>query len=180
MSLIIHYKKSWKQDFEQINEVLLEAMRSNNVIVEHVGSTSVPNLAAKPIIDIDVIYKKPADFNSILKALETTGYYHVGDQGIIGREVFKRNGSIIHPVLDSISHHLYVCLEGNEELKKHLKFRDQLRTNDDVRREYEILKLDIAKKANQDKKEYARLKEVMARDFIEGVLAQNEASTKAK
>lgn len=170
--LIIPYQESWKRDFEQIKEVLLASLNTLSIKIEHIGSTSVPGLAAKPIIDMDLVYEHLSDFSTILKSMEMLGYYHAGDQGIDGREVLKRNITSNHRVLDSISHHLYVCQKTNEELRRHLAFRDHLRANAETRLAYEKLKKDIAQEAGQNKKQYARLKEHTAKDFIEGVLKE--------
>lgn len=150
---------------------MFRALDPFDVQVEHVGSTAVKGLAAKPIIDIDIIYDKKSSFEEIGKHLELLGYTHVGDQGIKGREVFKRQKSFQnHEVLDSIQHHLYVCHFDNVELRKHLAFRDHLRANEDARNKYEYLKFVIAQKANHDRKTYAKLKEELASDFIWAIL----------
>ncbi|MCB0641634.1 MAG: GrpB family protein [Phaeodactylibacter sp.] len=169
--LIQTYQSGWVADFEQLKSALHKAVGAVATGIEHVGSTAVPQLAAKPIIDIDMTYEAPETFGRIKARLEKTGYRHGGDQGIPGREVFKRN--LLKepvPILDTISHHLYVCQLGSGELERHLAFRDFLRNHEKERQEYERLKYEIAAQANQDRKAYARLKEVLARDFIEAIL----------
>jgi GrpB-like predicted nucleotidyltransferase (UPF0157 family) len=170
--MLIHpYSSLWPVQFEKIKQELAEALNGLDIKIEHVGSTAVPNLAAKPIIDIDIIYRKP-DFETIKEKLHTIGYEHRGDQGIEDREVFKCMGSTEHPVLDSITHHLYACTTESEELQRHLHLRDHLRKNPAARLEYEKLKYRIAEEAGQDRKKYAALKEIMARDFILSILQQ--------
>jgi GrpB-like predicted nucleotidyltransferase (UPF0157 family) len=90
-------------------------------------------LESKPIIDIDIVYKNQSHFGKIKFELTRMGYYHNGNQGIEQREVFKRNGKGTNRILDSITHHLYVCLNDSEELKRHILFRDYLRKNDSAR-----------------------------------------------
>ncbi len=170
--LIIEYQASWEEDFINIKEVLTTSISSPDLVIEHVGSTAVKGLAAKPIIDIDLVYTKIEHLNLIIEELATIGYVHIGDQGIEGREVFKRNGGSKHEVLDSIRHHLYACHCDSSELHRHLAFRDYLRTNEAARKEYENLKRDIANQANQDKKSYALLKEDQAKSFIENCLKE--------
>ena len=170
--LIQKYNKEWPSFFEKIRSVLDEAIGTDSINIEHVGSTSVPGLAAKPIIDIDIIFEYTDDFAAIRDALEQAGYYHNGDQGIDGREVFKRKEErSMHPVLDTIDHHLYVCHSSSTEVTRHLAFRDHLRQHDDDRKAYEVLKMKIASEANQDRKVYAALKEIMATRFIEGFIS---------
>lgn len=170
MSLIQPYQAHWTTDFENIKAVLLQCLNEQNIIVEHVGSTAVPGLAAKPIIDVDIVYRIETQFASISFSLESAGYYHNGDQGIPGREVFKRKAGVHHPVLDQIAHHLYVCRGNNEELQRHLLFRNYLRANKQAADEYSRLKYHIADLAGQDKKKYASLKEIEARHFIDDCL----------
>lgn len=174
--LIQPYHKSWEKDFILIKEIIIDLLGESYLEIEHIGSTAVPGLAAKPIIDIDLVYHQIDEFDKIKEGLESLGYYHNGNQGIPQREVFKRNKkSHYHEVLDGIDHHLYVCPANSPELKRHLLFRDYLRTHDDVREEYEDLKYEIARIAQQDKKVYAKLKEEMAREFIGEILMNCES-----
>jgi GrpB-like predicted nucleotidyltransferase (UPF0157 family) len=169
--LLKEYDAGWAEDFNEIKKVIGAAMAALDVSIEHVGSTAVPQLAAKPIIDIDIVYKKKDTFEAIKERLERIGYYHNGDQGIAGREVFKRAGaSGKHEALDGILHHLYVCEKNSEELKRHLLFRDYLIANEAARKEYEEIKYKIAAQSNQDKKRYAALKELEAATFINSVI----------
>jgi GrpB-like predicted nucleotidyltransferase (UPF0157 family) len=163
--LIQKHNLNWKTDFNKISSILKDTLDGLILSIEHVGSTAVPDLDAKPIIDIDVIFEGDV-FSEIKERLIAIGYYHNGDQGIPDREVFKRDNAANHPILDSISHHLYVCSSDSEELKNHLLFRDHLKSNESARNQYIKIKLDLAEKANQDKKVYANLKEIEASAFI--------------
>jgi GrpB-like predicted nucleotidyltransferase (UPF0157 family) len=164
----------------QIKTVLHEALLPLACRIEHVGSTAVAGLAAKPIIDIDIIYPAAAFFEPFIPALSAIGYHHHGDQGIAGRQVFKRSGRINHSVLDGIRHHLYVCCEGNAALERHLLFRDALRSNEAARLEYEIMKYKLAEEAEQHQKIYARLKEVMVNPFIDRLTGLGGKGTTAQ
>jgi GrpB-like predicted nucleotidyltransferase (UPF0157 family) len=169
--LIQEYQEKWAKDFKEIKEVINEALLNMNVAIEHIGSTSVPWLAAKPIIDIDVIYGPDVDFEDLKKALERLGYFYNGNQGIQEREVFKRQQlTQKHKVLDFIDHHLYVCPIHSKELNDHLLFRNFLIENEISRLEYEQIKLQIAKEANQDHKKYAQLKQIKAKSFIQSII----------
>jgi len=171
--LIVKYQERWVADYNLLKNIFEENISINDIEIEHVGSTSVKGLAAKPIIDIDIVYKKLESFTVIKRRLEELDYYHNGDQGIVGREVFKRNkkqGN--HIVLDSIDHHLYVCHVASDELRRHLAFRNYLRENQLAREEYEVMKYTIAELAGQNKEEYASLKAVMARDFVESIIGK--------
>lgn len=172
--LIQEYNPMWKNDFETISKVLNKTLSNHIISIEHIGSTSVPHLAAKPIIDIDIIHDKNADFEVIRKGLESIGYFHNGNQGIENREVFKRNNLIKNEVLDKITHHLYVCPNDSEELQKHILFRDYLRSDKSARVQYQKLKYEIAEATNQDKKQYAYLKEIRARTFINDIFEKQK------
>jgi len=166
--MLIHpYSPNWNTHFDLIKAVLHQALYSLDITIEHVGSTAVPGLSAKPIIDIDIVYKDESIFTQIKTALESIGYFHNGNQGIEDREVFKRTGSTKHDVLDNIQHHLYVCSAESPALKRHLVTRDYLRNNEWARAEYQQMKYDLAEKAGQDKKKYAELKEEFVNPLID-------------
>ena len=168
--LIKEYNPEWVNHFDKIKGKLSQFLIEIDVNIEHVGSTSVPQLAAKPIIDIDIIFYQIADFERIKHNLETNGYYHNGNQGIEGREVFKRNASHNDEVLNKISHHLYVCKNDCEVLRRHILSRDYLIQHEIARDFYENLKYQIAEEANQDRKLYANIKQLKANSFIDYII----------
>jgi len=170
--LIQEYQSSWADDFQSIKNEILKVLSHLHISIEHIGSTAVPYLASKPIIDIDIVFDKEISFGDIEKGLEQLGYYHNGNQGIVDREVFKRNNTVSNSILDSITHHLYVCPVHSQELKRHILFRDYLIANKEARLEYQNIKYQIAQETNQDKKLYAQLKEIKAKDFIDKVLRE--------
>ncbi len=138
--VVLPYDEQWKQDFFMIKGELTAALGHLAIRIEHVGSTSVEGLSAKPIIDIDVVSKDYTVFEEVVSALEAIGYRHEGNLGIAGREAFKYDGK------DHLrKHHLYVCPENSPELKRHIAFRDYLRTNSDAVREYSHIKEEGAK-----------------------------------
>jgi GrpB-like predicted nucleotidyltransferase (UPF0157 family) len=169
--LIQPYKESWVVDFDSLKRVLEEALAGLPISVEHVGSTSVPGLAAKPIIDVDLVVDQRVAIDDIKSRLTKVGYYHNGNQGIPGREVFKRGQAAdTHPVLDLVAHHLYACRAASDELRRHRLFRDYLIADDEVRIQYQTLKYALAHEANQDRKHYALLKELKATAFISRII----------
>ena len=142
--------------------------------IEHVGSTSVPNLDAKPIIDIDIIYENESEFEKIKSELLKIGYYHNGDQGIKNREVFKQRKSSSKKVLNTITHHLYVCKKHCDPLERHLLMRNFLRKNEWARITYQDMKYQLAEKAQQDKRRYAELKELHVNEFIDDIVEKEK------
>ena len=129
------YNEAWKSDFEAI-KCELEATIGDMIIgIEHVGSTSVAGMSAKPCIDIDVVIEDYSAFDEIVKGLAAVGYIHEGDLGIKDREAFRYSDK---PHLRQ--HHLYVCPKNSEELRRHITFRDFLAAHPESAREYSLVK----------------------------------------
>jgi len=173
--LIEKYTPEWIKHFTDIQREIESALQGFEYSIEHVGSTSVPNLDSKPIIDIDIIYFNSEDWVRIKSGLEEIGYYHNGNQEIEGREVFKRNGKRANEILDTVTHHLYVCPYTSKALERHILSRDFLRNNDWARKEYQQMKYELAEKAHQDRKKYADLKELHVNDFIDSIIEKAKA-----
>jgi GrpB-like predicted nucleotidyltransferase (UPF0157 family) len=169
--LIEKYNPAWVNQFKDIKSQLEAVLRELACSIEHVGSTSVPNLDSKPIIDIDIVYQAKPDFEKIKQGLEKIGYYHNGNQGLEGREVFKRSGQLSNEVLDYIKHHLYVCPRDSKALERHLLSRNHLRKNEEARIKYQQMKYALAEQSNQDRKKYQELKELYVNDFIDSMIA---------
>ncbi|SDM43631.1 GrpB domain, predicted nucleotidyltransferase, UPF0157 family [Daejeonella rubra] len=175
--LIEKYTSDWVKHFDDIKSQVETVLNGLEFSIEHVGSTSVPNLDSKPIIDIDIIYSVKQDFEKIKQGLEKIGYYHNGNQGIEDRDVFKRNGKLTNEKLDIVKHHLYVCPIGSKALERHILSRNFLRKNDWARIKYQQIKYELAEKANQDKKVYAALKELNVNDFIDLIIEEEKDRT---
>ena len=170
LMLLKKYTSIWIKHFEDLKLEIDRGLKGLEYQIEHVGSTSVPKLDSKPIIDVDIIYNNESDFKKIKSRLTNMGYYHNGNQGIEKREVFKRNGKAISGILDIITHHLYVCPKNSKALERHILSRDFLRKNDWARLEYQEMKYELAKKANQNKKLYAEIKELKINEFIDLII----------
>ena len=120
--VVLPYNPEWKSDFEKIKKEIEVALGELAERIEHVGSTSVEGLSAKPCIDIDVVIKDYSVFQDVVEKLGEIGYIHEGNLGIEGREAFK----YFHKA-HLREHHLYVCPKESEELRRHIVFRDFLR-----------------------------------------------------
>jgi len=139
--VIVHpYNDQWKNEFIKIKNLLKNLLNDSVIAIEHVGSTSVEGLSAKPIIDIDIVIENYDMFDEVKSKLQTLGYYHEGDLGIKDREAFAYDNK---PEL--MTHHLYVCPIYSEELNRHIVFRDYLRTHDEDKELYGKVKLESAK-----------------------------------
>ncbi|MBR3755183.1 MAG: GrpB family protein [Clostridia bacterium] len=133
--IVVPYNEQWKNDFELIKKYLLTAVKDTVIGIEHIGSTSVEGLSAKPIIDIDIVIKDYSVFDKVVERLATLGYAHEGNLGIKDREAFDYKGSTALP-----EHHLYVCPEFSAELRRHIAFRDYLRNHPEAVTEYSRIK----------------------------------------
>jgi GrpB-like predicted nucleotidyltransferase (UPF0157 family) len=145
------YDAAWPDAFSKLAARVTTALRNLIVTVEHIGSTAVPGLAAKPIIDLDVILASPADLLEAIRLLATIGYAHEGDLGIAGREAFCSPPG-------EPRHHLYVLAAGANELRRHLAFRDALRADRDLRDKYGALKRSLANQYKGDRNTYTESK----------------------
>jgi GrpB-like predicted nucleotidyltransferase (UPF0157 family) len=147
--------------FANLRSPLATALSGLAIAIEHVGSTAVPGLAAKPIIDIDVVVPSPADVPEAITRLAALGYTHRGNLGIPGRQAFAAPQG-------TPPHHLYVCSADSEELSRHRLFRDYLRTYAEVARAYGTLKKALANIHRGDRAAYTDGKS----EFIVSVLRQ--------
>lgn len=134
--LVVAPSPAWPAEFERVADVLRAALVGLAADVEHVGSTSVPGLPAKPVLDIDVIVDA-AEVPGAVAALEALGYVHRGDLGVTGRQAFSSPD-------DSPARHVYVCERGCLSVRNHLAVRDVLRARADLREKYAAVKLGLA------------------------------------
>ena len=129
--VVLPYNENWKTEFEAIKQELEGAVGDLALAIEHVGSTSVEGMSAKPCIDVDLVIANYDVFEEVKQSLEKIGYIHEGDLGIKDREAFKyEDKSHLQ------KHHLYVCPKASKELHRHLTFRDFLRSNPEAAKEY--------------------------------------------
>ena len=136
---VVPYDPAWSEAFEAIRAEISAALGEVALGIEHVGSTSVPGLFAKPCIDIDVIIRDRTVLAEAVGRLATIGYIHEGDLGIPDREAFRYSDK---PHL--MEHHLYVCPQDSAELHRHIAFRDLLRGDAAAAERYGRVKLEAA------------------------------------
>ena len=156
---VVEYDDIWPQRFRELEAGLRLLLAPQVVRVEHIGSTSVPGLAAKPVLDIDVVVPAAADVQPSLRQLEKAGYLHEWDLSVPGREALRWPPG-------SERHHLYLLVEGSRELRRHLAFREALRADGALRDEYAVLKRALAQQFHHDRRAYTGGKS----DFIEATL----------
>lgn len=150
---VLPYDRAWKSDFENIKSEIEDALGDLIIGIEHVGSTSVEGMSAKPCIDLDVIIKDYSVFDAVVCGLARIGYIHEGDLGIKDREAFKYSDKA-----HLRAHHLYVCPIYSEELHRHIAFRDFLRGNDEAVKTYSAVKETAARLFPNDIDRYIEYK----------------------
>lgn len=158
--IVLDYDPNWPRLFETLRSSIWGAISDIAISIEHVGSTAVPGLAAKPIIDIDVVVPEVAVRVGIAR-LEALGYLHRGDCGVPKREAFRSPAG-------SAPHHLYLCATTSVALANHLAIRDHLRANPSVARAYGDLKQRLAREFAVDRIGYVEAKT----DFLVAILRE--------
>lgn len=164
VTLVQKYTPVWLDWFAEIQAYLEARLGAIPHTAEHVGSTSVRGMTAKPIIDLVLVVEQDHSAR-LLDALANAGYVHQGDLGLPGREAFKR-------VPDSLAsrlppHHLYACPPDCLELHKHRAFRDFLRVHPDWARTLSQLKWDLCLQYANDRLAYMDGKDAMVRQITE-------------
>jgi GrpB-like predicted nucleotidyltransferase (UPF0157 family) len=159
--IVLPYDPNWKTEFERIRDYLMGIIGELILEIRHVGSTSVPGLCAKPIIDIVAVIDSYNVFPEIVSRLEKVGYNHMGDQGVKEREAFKR----LIPD-DFMDYHFYICLKDSDELNRWDLFLNALRSNKEFADKYGKLKMRLIEEVNGDRVLYTDSKT----DFILDVI----------
>jgi len=168
---LVEYDPSWPEKFQRLKSIYVKFLGNLLLEVEHVGSTAIPGICAKPHLDIDLVIESYSSFEEVKDALAGLGYEYQGDFGIEGREAFRRKDEMVPwdgSNSKKYSHNLYVCPEDSRELKRHLAFRDHLREDEECRNRYDELKRRLARKHRDDREAYTEGKT----KFIERVLEE--------
>lgn len=155
--VLVDHDPAWAGRYEVERRRIVEALGDRALRIDHIGSTSVPGLAAKPIVDIDLSVADPDDEPAYVPDLEAAGYV------LRVREPGHR--LVRTPELDV---HVHVCALGSEWEQRHLVFRDWLRTHPDDRQRYEDVKRSLADRVWDDTNDYADAKT----DVIAAIMAR--------
>jgi len=167
VTLVEKYNPEWPGRFEEIKAYLGEKVSQACIQIEHVGSTSISGMTAKPIIDL-ILVIEPQDFEKIKALLAERGYYHRGDLGIEEREVFGLEDVSVKSSMPL--HHLYVCPEHSAELKKEIAFREFLRQSKEYAERLSELKWSLVEEFNNDREAYMEGKAALSREITERAL----------
>jgi GrpB-like predicted nucleotidyltransferase (UPF0157 family) len=158
-AVVVAYDPRWPGMFAELRGRTDAALAGIAHVTEHVGSTAVPGLDAKPIIDLDVVVPDDAVAGAAIKALAAAGWQHRGDLGIKGRAAFL-------PPADAIYHHLYVVVAGSQPHRDHIDLRDFLRAHPAQAARYRDLKRRLAVLLTTDRPAYTDGKAEMISEFL--------------
>lgn len=159
--VVTPYNPEWPALFASLRDRVAPALRGIAMAIEHVGSTSVAGLAAKPVIDIDVVVPDLACAIRASEALRTVGYTPLGDLGIPERFAFSAPTELPR-------HNLYVVLAGCLSLRNHLRLRDHLRSHPEDVEKYGAVKRELAERHPDDVSAYCTAKTAV----LLGILAR--------
>ncbi|MBC7474343.1 MAG: GrpB family protein [Candidatus Sericytochromatia bacterium] len=165
MITIEKYNPQWISKFEHEKKIILAKIDTITLTIEHIGSTSIPNIGAKPIIDIMIGIKKLKYSDQIIKLLETINYIYVPEHEEImpyRRFFYKKDNNNIK------THHIHVVELTHEFWQRHLMFRDYLVLDSESANEYYVLKKYLSEKYPNEPEKYTNAKS----EFIEKILAK--------
>ena len=168
-NFIVPHKEEWKFEFDKLKNFIESLLNRFQVDIQHVGSTAIPELFAKPILDIDIIIINKKNIDDISAKLEKVGYKNKGEQGISGRFTFRQTSDLTPLTGDTKKwqeHHLYVCYSDSLALKNHILFRDALLNDKKLVTEYSKLKTRLVAEKGMTREKYT----VQKTEFIISVL----------
>ncbi|MFX1560770.1 MAG: GrpB family protein [Promethearchaeota archaeon] len=165
--IVEEYNPEWALWFETLCSLLKPILGEYVIRIEHVGSTAVPGMLAKPIIDLNIVIRDE-DFEEVNSILSEIGFVHLGDLGITGREAFN----CVDPELKSRlpPHHLYICDLHAEELNRQVTFRNYLRTHPDDANAYSEFKRHLVREYSGNRVSYIEGKDALVKEILERAL----------
>lgn len=167
--IVTKYNPAWPQMFENEAKIIKEILGENCIAIHHIGSTSIVGLDAKPIIDIMPVVESLDAVDAVASEFEKIGYVYMGEYGITGRRYLYK-GANEH------THHIHIFSKNdNENITRHLAFRDYLNKHDDEKEAYANLKKELAKKYPNDIEGYCDGKDAFVKKYqAEALKYQNQ------
>ncbi len=155
---LVPYNPNWPALFEAEREQIAAALGDRVVEIHHIGSTAIPGLAAKPVIDIMLVVPKLDDAIDCIAPLHDLGYAFIDYPQNTERRFFRKG--------QPRTHHVHIVAQGNAELRDHLAFRDALRSNPEWRNQYAALKYALAERHRNDRAQYSESKTEFVRKVL--------------
>lgn len=163
---VVDYDPEWPLKYVREQESIAEILEDNCLAVYHIGSTAVPGLAAKPIIDIMAVVRSLEQVDDVAEKFANIGYEYLGEFGMAGRRYLRKGG-------DERTYQIHIFqADDRKNIDRHLAFRDYLRTHEKERKEYVKIKQELAQKFPYDIDGYCEGKENFVREVEKRALAQ--------
>ncbi|OED31461.1 hypothetical protein BHE17_02515 [Planococcus maritimus] len=156
--IVTAYDKRWSAAFEEAAAEIRKILGSGCLDIQHIGSTAVPGLAAKPVIDVLVAVADIETVDRFEESFRKLGYHAKGENGLPGRRYFERGG-------DERTHHVHCYEQDNPEIARHLAFRDFLKVNPQTAAAYGQLKMELATQYPLDIERYIKGKQMMVEEI---------------
>ena len=157
---MVPHDPTWRQDFNREARQLTRALGGTAVAVHHIGSTAIPTIYAKPIVDILLVVTHSAELDEKQPQVEALGYEALGEFGIPGRRYFRRNNA-----LGDRTHQVHAFEDGSPQIQRHLAFRDYMIAHPEAAQAYSVLKRELAAKYPNDPEAYMDGKDGFIQDI---------------
>lgn len=151
---LLPHDPSWAMEFLNESNAVARALGGSIQAIHHIGSTAIPGIHAKPVIDMLGVAPDLPHLDAFSPSLEHLGYEVLGEFGIPGRRYFRKNNA-----RGIRTHHLHIYQDGSPQIARHLAFRDYLAANPSDASDYQALKLSLAADFANDSRRYTRGKE---------------------
>jgi GrpB-like predicted nucleotidyltransferase (UPF0157 family) len=155
---VVSYNSNWKKMYKEESEKIKNVLSDIIIDIHHIGSTAIPGIKAKPVVDILVEVEDIEGVNQYNHKMKELGYEAMGEYGIPKRRFFRKGGN-------NRTHHIHVFQLGNKEIERHINFKEYLIAHPKEAREYSKLKEKLANKYNYDVENYTNSKS----DFIKEI-----------
>ena len=146
---MVPYNPNWRQEFENEAKQITKALSDDVVTVHHIGSTAIPNIYAKPVIDILLVVHNHTGLDAKQAAMEALGYEAFGEFGIPTRRYFRRDNAE-----GDRTHQIHAFEAGSRQIDRHLAFRDYMIAHPEAAQAYSDLKRELAAKHPDDMEAY--------------------------
>lgn len=146
---VVPYDPDWRVAFAVEAECIRGALQDRQIEVHHIGSTAIPGIFAKPIIDILLVVPSLELLDSKVPSMEALGFESLGEFGIAGRRYFRKNSTT-----GIRTHQVHAFKAGSAGVRRHLAYRDYLRSHPEAAQEYSLLKQRLANEFPQSMQDY--------------------------
>ena len=157
---VVPYNYDWQDLFQAEAKQWFDLLNSNVIAIHHIGSTAIPNIHAKPIIDLLIEVKDINQVDNCNSTIAAKGYGIMGEYGIPGRRYFRKHNSV-----GIRTYHIHIYEQNSPQIQRHLAFRDYMRTHPKDAQKYSQLKQELAKKYPEDIESYMDGKDKFIKDI---------------